>query len=119
MTYNSKDQDELPSVTISLLGPLDDPSQMEGKARLLADPRIAKHLEEMAPIKPKVSLSCEECTYRTNNLPWKMAKRRMLNHKRKHHHRDPNNNPVKALTKEFAEETEQRTNVGKEVAQSH
>ena len=55
MTYNSKDQDELPSVTISLLGPLDDPSQMEGKARSLADPRIAKHLEEMAPIKPKVS----------------------------------------------------------------
>ena len=80
--------------------------------RSLADPRIAKHLEEMASIKPKVSLSCEECIYRTNNLTWKMAKRRMLNHKCKHHHRDPNNNPVKALTKEFAEETEQRTNVG-------
>ena len=64
-----------------LLEPLehsgDDPSQVEGEARLLAYPRIAVHLEELAPIKPKVLLSCNESTYRTNNLPWKMSKRRM------------------------------------------
>ena len=64
-TYTGMEQDELPSVTISLLDPLDDPSQMEGEARSLADPRITEHLEEIAPITPKVSLSCEQCTYRT------------------------------------------------------
>ena len=80
-TYGSKDQDKLLFVAEPLLEPLehsgDDPSQVEGEARLLAYPRIAVHLEELAPIKPKVLLSCNESTYRTNNLPWKMAKRRM------------------------------------------
>ena len=72
-THNSKNQDELLCVTISLLDTLDDLSQREGGASALADSRIAKPLEEKAPIKPTVSLSCEECTNRTNDLPWKMA----------------------------------------------
>ena len=71
--HNSKNQDELLCVTISLLDTLDDLSQREGGASALADSRIAKPLEEKAPIKPIVSLSCEECTNRTNDLPWKMA----------------------------------------------
>jgi hypothetical protein len=98
--YGSKDQDKLFIVAEPFLDPIehagDDPLQVEGKARSLADQRIAEHLEELTPIKPKVSLSCKECTYRTNNLPWKMAKRRMRNHKRKTHHKDPNNNPSPA-----------------------
>ena len=72
-THNSKNQDEILCVTISLLDTLDDLSQREGGASALADSRIAKPFEEKAPIKPTVSLSCEECTNRTNDLPWKMA----------------------------------------------
>ena len=65
-TYGSKDQDKLLFVAEPLLEPLehsgDDPSQVEGEARLLAYPRIAVHLEELAPNKPKVLLSCKEST---------------------------------------------------------
>ena len=66
-THNSENQDELLCVTISLLAPRDDLSQRKGGAGALDDPRIAKHLEEKATIKPTVSLSCEECTHRTND----------------------------------------------------
>ena len=72
-THNSKNQDELLCVTISLLDTLDELSQREGGVSALADSRIAKPLAEKGPIKPTVSLSCEECTNRTNDLPWKMS----------------------------------------------
>ena len=62
--YSSKDQDRLLFLAKPFLAPTkpsdDDPSQVKGEARSLADPRIAGHLEELAPIKPLVSLSCME-----------------------------------------------------------
>ena len=80
---------------------------------MLADPWMAKHIDETAPIKPKVSLSCEECMYKTNDLPWKIAKRRMRDHNHKHHRKDPNDNPVEALIADLTENTQQKTDVGK------
>ena len=47
------------------------------EARPGPGPRVAEHHEEMSSIKPKVSLSCKECTYKTNYLPRRMARRRL------------------------------------------
>ena len=80
---------------------------------MLADPRIAKYGDGMAPIKSKVMLSCEECMYKTNYLPWKIVNRRMRDHKRKHHRKDHNDNPVEALIADLAEDTQQKTDMGK------
>ena len=82
----------------------------------MADPRIAEQLEETAPIgtnQPQSVAVMQGVQYRTNNLPWKMTRRRMHNYKRKNHHRNPNNNLKKALTDEIAEETGQRTHKGR------
>ena len=58
--YGSKDQDKLFIVAEPFLDPIeharDDLLQVEGKARSLADQRIAEHLEELTPIKPKVAV---------------------------------------------------------------
>ena len=98
--------------TISLLDSL-DPSYKKGGASMLADPRLANHVVVTVPIKSKVSLSCEECMYKTNGLPWKIAKRRMCDQKRKRHRIDHNDNPVEALIADLAEDTKQKTDVGK------
>ena len=68
----------------------------------MSNPGVVEHLEELTPIKPKVSLSCKECTYKTNYRPRRMAKRRLHNHRRKNHRRDPNNNPEKVIPDEIA-----------------
>ena len=78
---------------------------------MLADPRIAKYGDGMAPIKSKVMLSCEECMYKTNYLPWKIVNRRMRDHKRKHHRKDHNDNPMEALTVDWAEDTKQNPEI--------
>ena len=38
-------------------------------ARPGTGPRVAEHRKELSSIKPMVSLSCKECTYKTNYLP--------------------------------------------------
>ena len=67
-THNSKNQDELLCVTISLLDTLDDLSQREGGASALADSRIAKSFEEKAPIKPTVSMTYHGRWHKTSTM---------------------------------------------------
>ena len=80
---------------------------------MLTDPRIAKYIDGTTPIKSKITLSCEECMYKTNDLLWKTAKKRMPVHKRKRHPKDHNDNPMEALTADLAEDAKQNPDMDK------
>ena len=67
----------------------------------------------MTPINSKTMLSCEECTYKTNDLPWKTAKKRMPVHKLKRHRKDHNDSPMETLTADLAEDAKQNPDMDK------
>ena len=79
----------------------------------MSEPRVAKYVDGTTPIKSKITMSCEECTHKTNNLPWKTAKKRMRVHKRKRHRKDHNDNPMEALTADLAEDAKQNPDMEK------
>ena len=62
--HGSKDRDEPPGGSASM-----PDSLKEGGTSMLTDPRIAKYIDGTTPIKSKITLSCEECMYKTNDLP--------------------------------------------------
>ena len=105
--HGIKDRDEPHGETASSL---QDSPNNHGTS-MLADPRIANYIDGTTPIKSKIKLSCEECTYKTNDLPWKTAKKRMRDDKRKHHCKD--HNDTEALIEDLAKDTKQNPNTNK------
>ena len=87
-----------------------EPSEADDEARSMPNTGVVEHLKEPTSIKPKVLLSCKECTYKTNYLPRRMAR---SNDRRKNPPRDPNNNLEKTLTDVIAREAVQRNHEGK------
>ena len=55
-THDSKDRDEPPDGTVSLLDSPNDPSHKEGGTSMLANPRTAKYVDGTTPTKSKVPM---------------------------------------------------------------
>ena len=60
-----------------------------------------------------ITLSCKECTYETDSLPWKTAMKRMRVHKQKCHRKDHNDNPMETLTVDLVEDAKQNPDMDK------
>ena len=91
----------------------DEPAPMGGETRPANNLEAVEYPKEQTLIRPKASMFCTLCTYKTTYLAKKMARKRLYNNRSRKHPRDSKNNP-----KEDVHDVSDRV-VGKKAQMDH